>query len=81
MGQTGVAPGTQVEVPRGLRQWQRPEPQTVPSEDYNTDESGNVYQPPPPPGGVYYQPGVPSSGRLDLRLVPSRPGRDRDARG
>jgi len=81
MGQTGVAPGTQVEVPRGLRQWQRPEPQTVPSEDYNTDESGNVYQPPPPPGGVYYQPGVPSSGRLDLRLMPARPGRDRDARG
>jgi Flp pilus assembly protein TadD len=77
VGPSGVAPGT---VPRGLRQWDRPEPQTQP--DYETGEPGNVYQqPPPPPGGVYYQPGVPSTGRLDLRLVPGRPGRDRDARG
>ncbi len=77
VGPEGVAPGT---VPRGLRQWQRPEPQAQP--EYDTGESGNEYQqPPPPPGGVYYQPGIPSTGRLDLRLVPDRTGRDRDARG
>lgn len=79
VGPGGVAPGTT--VPRGLRQWQRPDPQAQP-EAYETGEPGNEYQqPPPPPGGVYYQPGIPSTGRLDLRQVPGRPARDRDARG
>ncbi len=77
----------QAGVPRGLRQWERPEPgQPYPpqggmSPDGRTQQPGAVVT--PPPGGVYYRPGVPSSGRLDLRIVPSGPGRqgDRDARG
>jgi tetratricopeptide (TPR) repeat protein len=52
--------------PRSLRQWNRPEPQT---EGYPNEEApGQVIT--PPPGGVYYQPGLPSTGRLDIRLLP-----------
>ena len=32
----------------------------------------------PPPGGVYYRPGSPSSGRLNIRVMPERDG---EARG
>jgi hypothetical protein len=32
----------------------------------------------PPPGGVYYRPGSPSSGRLDIKVVPDS---QRTARG
>jgi hypothetical protein len=60
--------------PRGLREWNRPEPtvQEVP-EDNGVDESVRP-QPviTPPPGGVYYRPGVQSTGRLNLQLVPER---------
>jgi Tfp pilus assembly protein PilF len=68
-------------MPRGLRTWERPEPTVDP-------ETGDpVYEPPseepgavvtPPPGGVYYRPGLGSTGRLDLRLLPERA---RDGRG
>ncbi|HYG63323.1 MAG TPA: tetratricopeptide repeat protein [Thermoanaerobaculia bacterium] len=64
-------------VPRGLRQWNRPEPQT----EVNPGEGmqpGQVIT--PPPGGVYYQPGLPSTGRLDIRLLPGSKPRDREAR-
>jgi hypothetical protein len=27
----------------------------------------------PPPGGVYYRPGIQSTGRLSLRIAPERP--------
>lgn len=61
--------------PRGLREWNRPEPtiQEVPDE-YMGDEDGA--QPEevitPPPGGIYYRPGVQSTGRLNLRVMPER---------
>lgn len=75
--------GGQPGVPRGLRQWERPEPGQAypngPAPDGRTQQPGAVVT--PPPGGVYYRPGVPSSGRLDLRIVPSGPGRRQDERG
>jgi tetratricopeptide (TPR) repeat protein len=67
--------------PRGLREWNRPEPtvQEVPDE-YMGDEEGA--QPEevvtPPPGGIYYRPGVQSTGRLNLRVMPER---QREGRG
>lgn len=66
--------------PRGLREWNRPEPtvQEVPDE-YMGDEEGA--QPEevvtPPPGGIYYRPGVQSTGRLNLRVTPERQGEGR----
>ena len=69
--------GYPAQPPRGLREWNRPEPtiQEVPQgvEDGNYDES--VQPAPvitPPPGGVYYRPGVQSTGRLSLKIVPER---------
>lgn len=54
-----VAPGT-----RTLRDFGQPQnPRPV--------QPGTVIT--PPPGGVYYRPEPPSTGRLDLRLVPGRP--------
>lgn len=70
-------PGSQPSAPRGLRTWERPEP-TV-EEGYEVpmeEQPGAVVT--PPPGGVYYRPGLSSTGRLDLRVAPER---DRDARG
>ncbi len=75
------APGAQrggypAQPPRGLREWNRPEPtiQEVPGGvEENFDEG--VQPAPvitPPPGGVYYRPGVQSTGRLSLRIVPER---------
>jgi hypothetical protein len=68
--------------PRGLREWNRPDPtvqEEVP-EEYMGDEEGA--QPgevvTPPPGGIYYRPGVQSTGRLNLRVVPER---QREGRG
>lgn len=65
---------------RSLRQWERPEPnvQGVPDETMNPGEPppGQVIT--PPPGGVYYRPGSPSSGRLNIRVMPER---DREGRG
>ena len=61
---------------RGLREWNRPEPtiQEVP-EGVSTED--NAQPPPapvitPPPGGVYYRPGVPSTGRMSLQIVPEK---------
>lgn len=61
----------------GLRQWSRPEPafegnsgETIPEED-----GENQFLPPqvvtPPPAGVYYRPGVQSTGRLHLEVGPA----------
>ena len=68
----GVRPGTPAQ-PRGLREWNRPEPtvQEVPG----GDDEGEGVQPqpliaPPPAGGVYYRPGVQSTGRLNMLVVP-----------
>ncbi|HTQ78541.1 MAG TPA: tetratricopeptide repeat protein [Thermoanaerobaculia bacterium] len=56
--------------------WQRP----IPNVDEDEEQNGpaNVVPPPPPsppPTGVIYTPGIPSSGRLDVRLIPGRPSR------
>jgi Flp pilus assembly protein TadD len=65
---------------RGLRQWERPEPSVAPQPMDPTaprgGQPGQVIT--PPPGGVYYRPGSPSSGRLDIKVVPES---QRDARG
>ncbi|HEY4573461.1 MAG TPA: hypothetical protein VIJ26_05855, partial [Thermoanaerobaculia bacterium] len=65
-------PGAQVQ-PRGLREWNRPEPtiQEVP----NGNDEGDGAQPqpmvaPPPAGGVYYRPGIQSTGRMNMLVVP-----------
>jgi hypothetical protein len=62
-------------APRALREWNRPEPTTqeIPNEGVTNEEvepPGQVIT--PPPGGVYYRPGVPSTGRLGLQIVPER---------
>lgn len=68
--------GYPAQPPRGLREWNRPEPtiQEVPQGvEENYDEG--VQPAPvitPPPGGVYYRPGVQSTGRLSLKIVPER---------
>ncbi len=62
----------------GLQTWTRPEPVEPPVYDDGSEEEipieGEELTPPPPPapGSVYYNPGLPSTGRLDLRLVPGR---------
>jgi Flp pilus assembly protein TadD len=67
----------------GFRQWERPEPNVVPQPRDPTSphmipgQPGQVIT--PPPGGVYYRPGSPSSGRLDIKVVPET--EQRDARG
>lgn len=81
--QMGRRPGSQpsAPLPRGLRSWERPDPsieeqggyEEVPSEE---EQPGMVVT--PPPGGVYYRPGISSTGRLDLQVGP---GRSREARG
>ncbi|MES1243705.1 MAG: tetratricopeptide repeat protein [Acidobacteriota bacterium] len=64
---------------RGLRQWERPDPSIAPQpmdptapRAYPGGQPGQPGQPgvTPPPGGVYYRPGSPSSGRLDIKVVP-----------
>jgi hypothetical protein len=61
----------------GLRQWNRPEPvvQEVPTEEPDVQNDGGQPAPviTPPPGGVYYRPGLPSTGRLDLEVPPDAP--------
>ncbi len=73
--------GTSRVYPRGgnpgLQTWTRPEPVEQPVYDDGSEEipaEGDDLTPPPPPspGSVYYNPGLPSTGRLDLRLVPGR---------
>ena len=68
----------------GLRQWNRPEPvvQEVPTEEPDVQNDGG--QPAqvvtPPPGGVYYRPGLPSTGQLDLEVPTPDPALPRSAR-
>ncbi len=66
---------------RGLRQWERPEPGYAPQPmDPTAPRIGGGQQPgqqpgqvvTPPPGGVYYRPGSPSSGRLEIKVAPDR---------
>jgi hypothetical protein len=65
--------------PGTVRTWTRPDPiyqtpneyEEVPDEGaLGVPEVPEVYTPPP---GVVYQPGLPSTGRLDIRVVPRRP--------
>jgi tetratricopeptide (TPR) repeat protein len=74
----GAARGGQYgQPPRGLREWSRPDPtiQEIPNGPVDTDDEGVQPAPviTPPPGGVYYRPGVQSTGRMSLRIVPERP--------
>lgn len=66
-------------VPRGMREWERPEPTVqYPAEGQQPlmpAAPGQVVT--PPPGGVYYRPGYQSTGRLNLQVMPDQ----RDARG
>lgn len=75
-GRGGRTPTRQQPTQRGLRQWERPEPsmQEVPEEmvEPGSLPPGQVVT--PPPGGVYYRPGSPSSGRLNIRVMPERDG-------
>jgi len=74
-----TAPPSRPQAPGagGLRQWNRPEPtvQAVPSEEPDVENDGGQPGPviTPPPGGVYYRPGLQSTGRLDLEVAPSPP--------
>jgi Tetratricopeptide repeat len=70
-------------VPRGMREWERPEPAVqAPSEGMAPQIPPQVPAPgqviTPPPGGVYYRPGYQSTGRLNFQVVPLS---QRDARG
>ncbi len=68
-GGVRTMPGQQ---PRGLREWTRPDPtiQEVPGGD--DDGDGAQPQPvvTPPAGGVYYRPGIQSTGRMNMLVVP-----------
>jgi hypothetical protein len=81
---TGSRPSspTSMPMPRSLRTWERPEP-TVEDPGYEVpseEQPGEVVT--PPPGGVYYRPGLSSTGRLDLQVVPGRKvSRPREGRG
>ncbi|HEY9420054.1 MAG TPA: tetratricopeptide repeat protein [Thermoanaerobaculia bacterium] len=70
-------PGTVQQQPRSLREWNRPEPtyQEIPQGVEPEQVEEGVQPEPvvtPPPGGVYYRPGVQSTGRLNLLVVPER---------
>lgn len=66
----------------GLRTWTRPEPQVIQEEpngfipEESQPQPGEVVT--PPPGGVYYRPGIQSTGRLNIRMMPER---EREGRG
>lgn len=78
----GGRPTTRPQPTRpGLRQWERPGPvmQEAPGGEMLEEpgmQPGQIVT--PPPGGVYYRPGSPSSGRLNIRVMPERDG---EARG
>lgn len=75
----GSRPSSPDSMPRSLRTWERPEP-TIEDPGYEVpseEQPGEVVT--PPPGGVYYRPGLGSTGRLDLQVVPDR--RAREGRG
>lgn len=82
----GRRPGSQpsAPMPRGLRTWERPEPtiQEDPGYEVPPEEQPPGMVVTPTPGGVYYRPGLGSTGRLDLQVVPGRQvAHPRDARG
>jgi tetratricopeptide (TPR) repeat protein len=64
MGQGFGVPGAVAPGTRTLRDFGQPQ-------NPRGGQPGTVIT--PPPGGVYYRPEPPSTGRLDLRLVPGRP--------
>ena len=76
-GNTYGRPGTVQQQPRTLREWNRPEPtyQEIP-QGVEPEQVEEGIQPEPvvtpPPGGVYDRPGVQSTGRLNLQVVPER---------
>ncbi|HEX3554683.1 MAG TPA: tetratricopeptide repeat protein [Thermoanaerobaculia bacterium] len=69
----------QAQARGGLREWNRPEPtvQEVPTDEPDVQNDGGQPAPviTPPPGGVYYRPGLQSTGNLNLQVVPERSGR------
>lgn len=74
----GRRPGSQpsAPLPRGLRTWERPEPtieEEIPNYEVPPEEQPGMVVT-PPPGGVYYRPGLGSTGRLDLQVSPYGPG-------
>jgi hypothetical protein len=72
-GSPGARPSAP--MPRGLRTWERPEP-TMEEPIYEENPGGDPGQViTPPPGGVYYRPGLQSTGRLNLQLLKDREGR------
>ena len=80
-----AAPSRQQPAVGGLRQWNRPEPtvQEVPTEEPDVQNDGGQPAPviTPPAGGVYYRPGLQSTGRLDLVVPDSPPRLARASRG
>lgn len=80
-GRSRVQPNSRVpqNVPRGMREWERPEPTVgMPNEGSNPPVPAPGQVMTPPPGGVYYRPGYQSTGRLNIQLLPLE---KRDARG
>lgn len=80
-GRGRIQPNSRIpqNVPRGMREWERPEPTVgTPNEGSNppVPAPGQVIT--PPPGGVYYRPGYQSTGRLNIQVLPAE---QRDARG
>jgi len=71
-------PGVRVpSVPRGARQWERPEPTIQYPTENGQPQQMQVPAPgqvitPPPAGGVYYRPGYQSTGRLNLQVMPDK---------
>lgn len=66
-------PGAQQVPQRGLREWNRPEPSIQEVPNGNDEGDGAQPQPmlaPPPAGGVYYRPGIQSTGRMNMLVVP-----------
>ncbi|HXU46581.1 MAG TPA: tetratricopeptide repeat protein [Thermoanaerobaculia bacterium] len=69
----------------GLHTWTRPEPVEQPVyEEPGTEEEIPAEEeeasPPPSPGSVYFRPGLPSTGRLDLQVIPHRATAPAEAR-
>ncbi len=80
------AGGVRTTVPQPtLREWNRPDPEgrgEVPSEDSEEGiQPGPPQVAPPPPPGAYYRPGLPSTSRLNLEVMPARGRAARTLRG
>jgi hypothetical protein len=67
----GVQPGQPGQP--GQQQWVRPQPQLQPRyvNPMDPTQPGSVITP-PPPGGVYYRPGIPSTGQLSITVTADR---------